>query len=171
MSYTLTATDTSIKYMQQQIDDEPITNDGVNYTGDQMTIIGTFTPAEETTIDSFVLGGQLAFAQEAKLSDVRIKTVQLISDGFTHSSNNFPLVLDNRSNYIGIQVFGGFPYKIQNSDQDDVLVIADQAAYDLFVNDGLSRYRYIKDEESELIIDIRDATTITAVNAIVDGRV
>ncbi|HHZ95620.1 MAG TPA: hypothetical protein EYN67_08685 [Flavobacteriales bacterium] len=136
-----------------------------------MTIIGTFTPAEETTIDSFVLGGQLAFAQEAKLSDVRIKTVQLISDGFTHSSNNFPLVLDNRSNYIGIQVFGGFPYKIQNSDQDDVLVIADQAAYDLFVNDGLSRYRYIKDEESELIIDIRDATTITAVNAIVDGRV
>ena len=104
MSYTLTATDASIKYMQQQIDDEPITNDGVNYTGDQMTIIGTFTPAEETTIDGFVLGGQLAFAQEEKLSDVRIKTVQLISDGFTHLSMPFPLVLDNRSSYFGFHV-------------------------------------------------------------------
>ena len=103
MSYTLTATDTSIKYMQQQIDDEPITNDGVNYTGDQMTIIGTFTPAEETTIDSFVLGGQLAFAKEAKLSDVRIKTVQLISAGFTHLSMSFPLVLDNRSNILAFK--------------------------------------------------------------------
>ena len=80
------------------------------------------------------------------------------------------MILDNRSNYIGIQVFGGFPYNIQTINQDDVLNIADQAAYDLFVSAGLTRYRYIKDGESDLIVEVRDATTIPLVDAIVDTR-
>lgn len=170
MSYTLTASDTSIEYMQKQIDGEPITNSGIVYTGDQMTILGTFTLTDETTIGGFVTVGQLEYAKESKLNDVRVKTVQLIDGGFIHSSMSFSLVLDNRSNYIGIQVFGGFPYNIQDSDQADVLTVSSQAAYNAFVNDGLTRYRLIKDGESDLIILIRDATTISAVNAIVDTR-
>ena len=171
MSYTLTALDTSIDYMQESIDGAAIVNGGVVYTGDQMTVLGAISAGDETVIDGFVVGGQLAFAKEAKMATVKINTSSLISGGFSYSGKVFPLVVDSRSNYIGIQTFGGFPYNIQTINQEDVLNIADQAAYDLFVNAGLTRYRYIKDGESDLIILIRDATTISAVNAITDSRV
>jgi len=171
MSYTLTALDTSIDYIQESIDDAAIANDGVVYTGDQMTVLGTISSGDESVIDGFVVGGQLAFAKEAKLEAVKSNTTSLTGKGFAYSLKVFPLILDNRSNYIGIQVFGGFPYNIQTINQDDVINVANQAAYDLFVAAGLTRYRYIKDGESDLIILIRDAATITAVNAIVDSRV
>jgi len=170
MSYTLTALNTSIDYMQESIDGAAIVNGGVVYTGDQMTVIGTISSGDETVIDGFVVGGQLEFAKEAKMSTVKTNTSNLIASGFTYSGKTFPLVVDSRSNYIGIQTFGGFPYNIQTINQDDVLNIADQAAYDLFVNAGLTRYRYIKDGESDLIIEVRDATTIPLVDAIVDTR-
>jgi len=171
MPYTFTASATSVHSMQDQIDTAAIANDGINYTGDQMTIIGTFSGAQETTINGFVVAAQLDFAREAKFDSVDDNTNELILGGFSHSSKQFPLVLDHRSNYIGIQVFGGFPYKIQNLHHDDVLSVADQAAYDLFIVDGMSRFRYIKDGESDLIVLIRDAISISAVNAIVDSRV
>ena len=170
MSYTLTALDTSIDYMQESIDGAAIANNGIVYTGDQMTILGTISAGDETVIDGLVVGGQLAFAKEAKMDTVKGNTSTLTSKGFAYSGKTFPLILDNRSNYIGIQVFGGFPYNIQTINQDDVLNIADQAAYDLFVAAGLTRYRYIKDGESDLIVEVRDATTIPLVDAIVDTR-
>lgn len=170
MSYTTTAENINIEYVQKKIDGVPIVNDGINYRGDQMTVLGIFTSSEESIIDGFIPGGQLDYAKRNKLLDISSNTIKLVNDGFTHSSINFPLVLDTRSNYIGIQVFGGFPFKIQSRDKDDVLVIPDQASYNLFITDGLSRYRYIKDGESDLIISIRDATTIAGVNSIVDGR-
>ena len=171
MSYTLTAVDTSIDFMQDSIDDAAIVNNGVVYTGDQMTVLGSISAGDETVINSFVVGGQLAFAKESKMDTVKGNTATLINGGFTYSAKTFPLILDSRSNYIGIQTFGGFPYNIQTINQDDVINVADQTAYDLFVAAGLTRYRYIKDGESDLIISVRDATTIVAVNAIVDSRV
>ena len=171
MSYTLTAVDTSIDFMQDSIDDAAIVNNGVVYTGDQMTVLGSISAGDETVINSFVVGGQLAFAKESKMDTVKGNTSSLINGGFTYSAKTFPLILDSRSNYIGIQTFGGFPYNIQTINQDDVINVADQTAYDLFVAAGLTRYRYIKDGESDLIISVRDATTIVAVNAIVDSRV
>ena len=171
MSYTFTATDTSIDYMQASIDSAAIANDGVIYTGDQMTVLGVISSGDELVIDGFIVGGQLAFAKDAKLESVKLNTTSLTSEGFIYSLKVFPLILDNRSNYIGIQVFGGFPYNIQTINQDDVINVANQSSYDLFVASGLTRYRYIKDGESDLIILIRDATTITAVNAIADSRV
>lgn len=171
MSYTLTAAATGIHSMQDQLDAEPITNDGIVYTGDQMTILGTFTGPQETTIDGFVAAAQLAFAKEAKFDLVDDKTVELIEGGFIYSALWFCLILDHRSNYIGIQVFGGFPYNVQTLEHDDVLTLSDQAAFDLFIADGMTRFRYIKDGESDLIILIRDAVDIAAVNAIVDSRV
>lgn len=170
MSYTLTAADASITSIQKQLDSEPLTNDGVNYTGDQITVLGTFSPSDESVIDGFIPMSQLAFAKEEKLSDIRMKTLKLINDGFTHLSMSFPLVLDSRSNYIGIQVFYAIPANIQNADQTDVLTISNQTDYDSFSTAGLLRYKYIKDEESLLIIEIRDAATISTVNAIVDSR-
>jgi len=171
MSYTLTAVDTSIDFMQDSIDDAAIVNNGVVYTGDQMTVLGSISAGDETVINSFVVGGQLAFAKESKMDTVKGNTSSLINGGFAYSAKTFPLILDSRSNYIGIQTFGGFPYNIQTINQDDVINVADQTAYDLFVAAGLTRYRYIKDGESDLIISVRDATTIVAVNAIVDSRV
>ena len=171
MSYTFTAAEASIGYMQTEIDNAAISNGGIMVTDDQMTILGTFTPTDETTIDGFVPGSQLEYAREAKLDEVLANTKNLVLEGFSYSSKVFALILDSRSNYIGIQVFGGFPYNLQTKDHDDVLLISDQAAYNLFAGAGITRYGYIKDGESDLVIEIRDATTIALVNAIVDTRV
>lgn len=170
MSYTLTAADVSAHTFQEGVDGAALVNDGVEYTGSTMTVFGTFTVGEEAIIDGLVPAAQLAYSKTVKLSEVTIKTKALIAAGFTYSGDIYPLVLDSRSNYIGIQVFGAFPYKIQNQHKTDVLSVADQAAYDLFVAAGMVRYRYIKDGESDLIVSIRDALDIAAVEAITDTR-
>ena len=170
MSYTFIATNISIDYMQKQINSAAISNDGIFTSGDQVTVFGTFTQSDKYLIDSFITGGQLEFSKELKKSEVTTNTSSLIDNGFSHLLKVFPLVLDNRSNYIGIQVFGGYPYKIQTKDMDDILNITDQTAYNLFINDGFTRYRYIKDGESDLVVEIRDSTTIAEVEAIKDGR-
>ncbi len=170
MSYTLTAVNASITSIQEQLDSASLVNDGVNYTGDQVTILGTFSASDELTIDGFIPTSQLTFAKEAKLHNIKIVTTKLINSGFEHLSMTFPLVIDSRSNYIGILVFGAIPADIQNMGQTDVLKILDEAAYTNFTLAGLSRYKYIKDSESLLIEEIRDAVDIAAVTAIVDGR-
>ncbi len=171
MSYSIVAVDVSLESMQRQIDAAGIANDGIYYTGSDMRINGTFTTPQEVVIDGFVTEAKIDYARGSKLADVVRQTNLLINLGFSHTSKQFPLVLDSRSNYIGIQVFGGYPYKIQNINQTDVLAIADQTAYTLFTTDGMSRYTYIKSGESDLIELIRDAVDIAAVNAIIDSRV
>ena len=93
MSYTLTALDTSIDYMQESIDGAAIVNGGVVYTGDQMTVLGTISSGDETVIDGFVVGGQLEFAKESKMSTVKTNTSSLISGGFSYSGKVFQLVV------------------------------------------------------------------------------
>lgn len=171
MSYVLNIPNISISLMQSKINDVGIISDGIVYENNSvMTILGTFTSSEEDLIHSFIPDCKLEYAKEVKRESIFINTKFLISEGFQYASKTFPLLLDNLNNYIGIQVFGGFPYKIQTLDKRDVLTINNQTEYDSFTAAGMSRYTQIKNGESDLIVNIRDATTVSDVDSIIDTR-
>lgn len=163
----------SVVYMSTELNLQGVQHDAITSRDDGVTVEMTvhgLDAADEPAVDQHVTGAQVDFAKLAKLDDVSRRTTVLVNGGFWHRAVQFTLVLDNRSNYIGIKVMQPFPIKIQNTDQTDTLLIANSSEHDAFLVDGLQRYKYIKDGESDLIDEIRTASTVTDVYAITDNR-
>lgn len=171
MSYTITDTGLSVEQFQKLIDAEAIANDGCTYCECLMTINGTFTTDQKTALVCLVPACKLATAKANKMEEFTKNTKELLNKGFSYNGDVFPLALDNRSNYIGIQVFGAFPYKIQNMDKTTVITVADSTAYNAFTSAGMTRYLYIKDGEADLVTELASKTTVDDVDKVIDTRI
>ncbi len=142
----------------------------ISEASNQITVFGIKAGSDEAaTLDKYIPNAQLDYVKEQKLEAIVGKTKSLIDKGFLYNNKLFPLLLDNRSNYIGIQAFSVFPCKVQTIDQDDFVAL-NKDRFAAFIQIGLDRFQYIKDGESDLIRRIRIASDIESVELIQDDR-
>ncbi len=151
--------------------DISVVNNTASQTAHYLTVFGIEAGSDEAAkLDKYIPNAQIDYAKEKKLEAVTDSTKILIDKGFQYNKKLFPLLLDNRSNYIGIQAFSVFPCKVQTIEQDD-FVLLNKDRFAEFIQIGLDRFQYIKDGESDLIRKIRMADSIESVELIQDDRV
>jgi len=113
MSYTVTASDVSISNLHENLEDAGLAISGIEYHAEEvennLTILGTFTSGEETTIDSVIaeLSSNLAYNN---IKDKMAKQLKESYDiGIVYAADFFSLAVENKLNYIYYEDWTIFP--------------------------------------------------------------
>ena len=132
--------------------------------------------AEKTALDSIIAAhSYLNRAKSIKFGAIDDKTSALIGAGFTFSSKQFSLSVEAQCRIIGIHQVRDdaavtYPIKWNTKSDNDYLELADSATVHNFYLTALGTYRAHVDSGTTLKDEVRAATTVTAVDAIVDNR-
>ncbi len=144
-------------------------------TGD---VLSEMIQGEKDTVDAARLSGY----KTAKVTAVDAKTDELIALGFTFDSMQFSLSLGAQMKMVGTHQIKDalaltYPINWNSIDDEDVYAIgagtdhaADAAILDAFYLTGLGTLRAHLDSGTALKDSVRAATTIAAVDAVVDSR-
>lgn len=115
MSYTVTASLISPTDLHKAIEDAGISTSGIIYTpsgNNNLTILGTFTSAQETTIDGLISDLQSSSLVKDKKSEMIEGLTGGRTAGFIYDSITFSLEASERLAYISAKELGTFPYAI-----------------------------------------------------------
>jgi hypothetical protein len=127
--------------------------------------------SEKDAVDATLLPA----AQLAKCKEIDARTDELIAAGFTYDSKTFSLSQAAQSRLTGINQVRDdaavtYPIVWNTLDDSDTLSIVDSAALLTFYLTAMGTYRTHVDSGTALKDDVRAATTIAAVDAVVDSR-
>jgi len=117
----------------------------------------------------------LVEAKKAKFAEVDARTDELIASGFTFASKQFSLSQNAQSRLMGINQVRDdenvvYPIKWNTIDDSDTYSIPDSATVLGFYLTAVGTYRTHVDSGTTLKDQVRAATTIAEVNAVVDNR-
>lgn len=132
------------------------------------------TAGEITTLDAAVA----AFTgfdelKKGRIGEIDAKTSELISGGFTHDSVQISLSINSQTRIHGAYTArAGLAYPIEWNSIDDtaLLSLADATEVEAFFSAALVALRGHIDSGTTLKTAVRDATTTTELDAVVDSR-
>lgn len=129
------------------------------------------TQAEKDVVDL----ADLPKFKTTRYHEIDTRTQELVAEGFTYSGLNFSLGPTAQTQMMGIHQIKDNPSldypitwaNIDNSDSYDLVSAADVEAFYLT---ACGTYRYYADSGNTLKTQIRNETTVSGVNAVVDNR-
>lgn len=123
------------------------------------------TDAEKVTLD-----------KPGRKADVDKRTGELIADGFTYSSKTFSLSANAQTNWNGLKGFaddwtgGDYPIEVMTLDDADFYSITDATDAKAFAKAAADQKKTHLLSGKDLKKSLNDATTMTALDAVVDSR-
>ena len=117
----------------------------------------------------------LAVVKQEKFDAIDARTDQLIGKGFAFQGKRFSMGIPSQSKFLAVDALRNdpmfnYPVRLNTIDDDDVLEIADAAnIHGLFLT-AVGAYRAYLDSGTTIKDEVRSASTVDEVNAIVDPR-
>lgn len=146
---------------------------GITTSEDSITIIGD-SILDEAALDILVQNHEvetLAQLKSKKISEIDIKTGELISGGFTFDNEQFSLSLAAQKNWLGLKVLESLvTWPVSVTTITDGEYSLSQANLIPFMGTGQATLQANLNSGRALKIQINQAVDKEAVNAITDGR-
>lgn len=171
--------------LKKQISDSSISSatfNCINTNGDDCEICfsGDLSTEDLATLDQVVAdhAPALALAKKKKFAEIAYRTEQLIGEGFEFAPANgmrFGLSEDAQLNLSTLynnrnEAWITWPVNWPSIDKNDVYAIPDAATIEGFFLTAAGTKQAIMDSETPIDDEVRAATTVAEVNAIVDPR-
>jgi hypothetical protein len=157
----------------------------IDTDGDALSVWFTdaLSPADETALGALVAANPLKGTKRAKYAAINARTKALVDAGYVYQNKHLGLGLDAQIQYIGLELgvivtssdpnLPQIQYPVLWNVLDDneaPLSLADATAVHTLFLTAFGTFRYWKDTGTALLAQVRAATTLAEVGAIVDPR-
>jgi hypothetical protein len=170
------------EWSQSISEDETITKnlESCHFTEDNLNVVAVFDEAlpteEETALEAINSGHAILQAtKDTKTKAIDKKTSELIGNGFVYDSTVFSLSLESQTKLAGSHQVKDepeftYPVKWNSKDDKNTKSLANSSEMRAFYLTALGTVRVHLDSGTTLKDQVRAATTVAEVDAIVDDR-